>query len=109
MGSKRYEESGNIHGRATLTDALVIFGATGDLTYKIIFPALYAMVTRGVLNVPVMGVTAEVATGFGGSNLGLDTFGLSAPMKVVAQQFGLQPAHVAVAAREHAVRYASKA
>ena len=37
-------------------DALVFFGATGDLAYKKIFPALQAMVRRGALNVPVIGV-----------------------------------------------------
>jgi glucose-6-phosphate 1-dehydrogenase len=37
-------------------DALVFFGATGDLAYKKIFPALHAMVKRGHLNVPVIGV-----------------------------------------------------
>jgi len=37
-------------------DALVFFGATGDLAYKKIFPALQAMVKRGTLNVPVIGV-----------------------------------------------------
>ncbi len=37
-------------------DALVFFGATGDLAYKKIFPALQAMVARGHLNVPVIGV-----------------------------------------------------
>src|SRR5580698_8820496 len=37
-------------------DALVFFGATGDLAYKKIFPALQAMVRRGSLNVPVIGV-----------------------------------------------------
>ncbi|MBA3947730.1 MAG: glucose-6-phosphate dehydrogenase [Herpetosiphonaceae bacterium] len=37
-------------------DALVFFGATGDLAYKQIFPALQAMVARGVLEVPVIGV-----------------------------------------------------
>src|SRR5271165_3624727 len=36
--------------------ALVFFGATGDLAYKKIFPALQAMVKRGHLNVPVIGV-----------------------------------------------------
>ena len=35
---------------------LVFFGATGDLAYKKIFPALQAMVKRGHLNVPVIGV-----------------------------------------------------
>jgi glucose-6-phosphate 1-dehydrogenase len=38
------------------SDALVLFGVTGDLAYKMIFPALYAMVKRGKLNVPVIGV-----------------------------------------------------
>jgi glucose-6-phosphate 1-dehydrogenase len=37
-------------------DALVFFGATGDLAYKKIFPALQAMVKHGHLNVPVIGV-----------------------------------------------------
>ena len=37
-------------------DALVFFGATGDLAYKKIFPALQAMVKRGHLTVPVIGV-----------------------------------------------------
>ena len=34
------------------SDALVFFGATGDLAYKKIFPSLQAMVKRGHLNVP---------------------------------------------------------
>ena len=38
------------------SDALVFFGATGDLAYKKIFPALHAMVKRGHLNVPIIGV-----------------------------------------------------
>src|SRR5215468_9135519 len=38
------------------SDALVFFGATGDLAYKKIFPALQAMVKRGHLNFPVVGV-----------------------------------------------------
>jgi glucose-6-phosphate 1-dehydrogenase len=37
-------------------DALVFFGATGDLANKKIFPALQAMLKRGHLNVPVIGV-----------------------------------------------------
>jgi len=41
---------------ATQSDALVFLGATGDLAYKKIFPALQAMVKRGNLNVPVIGV-----------------------------------------------------
>jgi glucose-6-phosphate 1-dehydrogenase len=38
------------------SDALVFFGATGDLAYKKIFPALQGMVKRGHLSVPVIGV-----------------------------------------------------
>ena len=41
---------------ASRSDALVLFGVTGDLAHKMIFPALYAMVKRGVLNVPIVGV-----------------------------------------------------
>src|SRR5580765_6981555 len=40
----------------TPSDALVFFGATGDLAYKKIFPALAAMAKRGNLKVPVIGV-----------------------------------------------------
>jgi len=38
------------------SDALVFFGATGDLAYKKIFPALHSMARRGTLDVPVIGV-----------------------------------------------------
>jgi glucose-6-phosphate 1-dehydrogenase len=38
------------------SDALVFFGATGDLAYKKIFPALYALATRDKLHFPVIGV-----------------------------------------------------
>src|SRR5262245_61552075 len=41
---------------ATQSDAFVFFGATGDLAYKKIFPALQAMIKRGNLTVPVIGV-----------------------------------------------------
>ncbi|HTI51878.1 MAG TPA: glucose-6-phosphate dehydrogenase, partial [Planctomycetaceae bacterium] len=37
-------------------DALVFFGATGDLAYKKIFPALQAMIKRGHLQAPIVGV-----------------------------------------------------
>ncbi len=40
----------------TRSDALVFFGATGDLAYKKIFPALHTMVRRGHLDIPVIGV-----------------------------------------------------
>jgi glucose-6-phosphate 1-dehydrogenase len=38
------------------SDAFVFFGASGDLAYKKIFPALQAMIQRGTLTVPVIGV-----------------------------------------------------
>jgi glucose-6-phosphate 1-dehydrogenase len=38
------------------SDALVFFGATGDLAYKKIFPALYAMVHGGGLKIPIIGI-----------------------------------------------------
>jgi glucose-6-phosphate 1-dehydrogenase len=41
------------------SDALVFFGATGDLAYKKIFPALYAMTKRGHLGIPVVGVASS--------------------------------------------------
>jgi len=46
-------------GSQTPSDALVLFGVTGDLAYKMTFPALYAMVARGDLNVPVIGVASS--------------------------------------------------
>ena len=50
----------------TDSDALVFFGATGDLAFKKIFPALQSMLKRGRLNVPVIGV--------GGRSLTCDQF-----------------------------------
>ena len=44
---------------STQADALVFFGASGDLARKQIFPALYAMAAAGELNVPVVGVAAS--------------------------------------------------
>lgn len=38
------------------SDALVFFGASGDLAYKKIFPALQAMIARGELDIPIIGV-----------------------------------------------------
>jgi glucose-6-phosphate 1-dehydrogenase len=40
-------------------DAIVLFGATGDLCYKKIYPALYHLVRRGLLTVPVIGVARQ--------------------------------------------------
>ena len=44
------------------SDALVVFGVTGDLAHKMIFPALYAMVKNGSLAVPVVGVARPPMT-----------------------------------------------
>jgi glucose-6-phosphate 1-dehydrogenase len=41
---------------STPSDALVFFGATGDLAYKKIFPSLQSMIRHGNLNVPIIGV-----------------------------------------------------
>jgi len=41
---------------ADTSDALVIFGVTGDLAYKQIFPALHAMIRRGRLDAPILGM-----------------------------------------------------
>ena len=41
------------------SDALVLFGATGDLADKMIFPALYQLVKGGALKVPVIGVASR--------------------------------------------------
>ena len=40
-------------------DAFVLFGATGDLAHKKIFPALYAMEHRGHLKVPIIGIARD--------------------------------------------------
>ena len=50
----------------------------------------------------------ERYTGFDETILGLHTFGLSAPLKVVAEHFGFEPAHVVAAAREQLARHAPK-
>jgi glucose-6-phosphate 1-dehydrogenase len=44
------------------SDALVMFGATGDLAFKKIFPSLYAMAKRGFLKVPVVGIGRSAAS-----------------------------------------------
>src|SRR5215470_14758921 len=44
---------------AQRSDAFVFFGATGDLAYKKIFPALHAMARRGRLDLPVVGIARE--------------------------------------------------
>ena len=46
------------------SDALLLFGVTGDLAHKIIFPAIYAMAKRGALSTPIIGVAfSEVEFG----------------------------------------------
>ena len=45
--------------RPAPSDALVFFGMSGDLARKKIFPALYKMVKRGNLDVPVIGVASS--------------------------------------------------
>jgi glucose-6-phosphate 1-dehydrogenase len=49
---------GIVRNRPAPSGALVLFGVTGDLAHKMIFPALYAMVRRGTLTVPVVGVAS---------------------------------------------------
>ena len=51
-----------VQAHTTPSDALVVFGFTGDLARKKIFPALYAMVKKGELSVPVIGVASTVLT-----------------------------------------------
>ena len=41
---------------ALQSDAFVLFGATGDLAYKKIFPALHAMIRHGELDMPIIGI-----------------------------------------------------
>ena len=65
------------------SDALVFFGATGDLAFKKIFPSLQAMIKRGALDVPVIGV----AKGGGG----LEQFHARAHASL-EQHGGLDPA-----------------
>jgi glucose-6-phosphate 1-dehydrogenase len=60
------------------SDALVFFGPTGDLAYKKIFPALQAMVKRGTLDVPVIGV----------ANAGWDLSQLRARAKESVEKYG---------------------
>jgi glucose-6-phosphate 1-dehydrogenase len=68
---------------APRSDALVLFGATGDLTYKKIFPALQALIRRGHLDMPVVGV--------GRSQWTLDQFKARAKDSL-EQHGGLDPA-----------------
>jgi glucose-6-phosphate 1-dehydrogenase len=44
---------------ASRAEALVFYGATGDLAYKKIFPALHGLIRRGVLDVPIVAVAKQ--------------------------------------------------
>ncbi|MEO8081486.1 MAG: glucose-6-phosphate dehydrogenase [Caldimonas sp.] len=50
---------GGGHKEAPHSDALVVFGFSGDLATKMIFPALYRMAKKGTLTVPVIGVASS--------------------------------------------------
>lgn len=50
------------HDLGDPADALVLFGMTGDLAHKKIFPALYGMAQRGALRTPVVGVASSKLT-----------------------------------------------
>jgi len=57
---RRSEQPGTDMTRgAAHSDALVLFGVTGDLAHKMIFPALYSLAKRGALKVPVIGVASS--------------------------------------------------
>ncbi|RPH54425.1 MAG: hypothetical protein EHM89_18575, partial [Acidobacteria bacterium] len=58
----RFRQGRNGVSGKPLSDALVFFGITGDLAYKKIFPALQALVRRGRLDVPVVGVARSPLT-----------------------------------------------
>lgn len=58
-GKPEMTAAGRADDGAARSDALVLFGVTGDLAYKKIFPALYAMVKQGSLDVPVIGVASS--------------------------------------------------
>lgn len=49
---------GKTNSRPKPSDALVLFGVTGDLAHKMIIPALYAMAKQKALTVPIIGVAA---------------------------------------------------
>src|SRR5689334_2637607 len=53
--SERHDKAGHVIGGAARADALVFFGATGDLAHKKIFPALQALAKQGHLDIPVIG------------------------------------------------------
>ncbi|TCN43053.1 glucose-6-phosphate 1-dehydrogenase [Kribbella orskensis] len=76
-------------------DALVIFGATGDLAKLETFPALVGLVDRGVLDVPIVGVAK--------SGWGLDQFRAYATASLRAN--GIDPDSAAAAGMLGLLRY----
>jgi glucose-6-phosphate 1-dehydrogenase len=78
-----------------LADALVVFGITGDLAYKKIFPALQMLAKRGRLDVPVIGVAR--------GGIGLDA--LKARMRASLEQHGGGIDAAALATIESKLRY----
>jgi glucose-6-phosphate 1-dehydrogenase len=52
----QWDVQGECEMKSVESDALVFFGATGDLAYEQIFPALHAMTRRGQLELPIIGV-----------------------------------------------------
>ena len=74
-------------------DALVLFGATGDLAHKKVFPALQGLIRRGVLDVPVIGIARagwnlerlreRIRDSLERSNTGLDTAAYSRLMELL--------------------------
>ncbi|HUY02072.1 MAG TPA: glucose-6-phosphate dehydrogenase [Rhodocyclaceae bacterium] len=56
---KKREKAEMKQNRGGASDALVLFGVSGDLAHKKIFPSLYAMAKRGKLEVPVIGVASS--------------------------------------------------
>ena len=63
--------------------ALVFFGASGDLAYKKIFPALQGLASRGRLNMPVIGVGRTAWTS--------DEFARAGARQSVTEHGGLKP------------------
>jgi len=47
-----------VSATGTRSDALVLFGITGDLAYRKLFAALYDLVAGGILDVPIIGVAS---------------------------------------------------
>src|SRR5690348_1158872 len=60
MKRRKVHRMADTSDKKLVSDALVVFGMTGDLAYKKIFPALYKMVCRADLSVPVIGVASSV-------------------------------------------------